>query len=204
MDPPFGPVIEVAAVMDGFERPWFISGGWAIDLFVGEVTRDHEDVEIGGFFADQAAIRRHLAAWELFQPRDGVWLPLDREDEVRLPEFQIQARSAAEPPLQFDVFLNPRDRDEWVSRRHAGLRVPLVRLVRLTTGPGAPAGLPYLTPEVQLLYKAKYHRPKDDADFGVALPGLDPGQRSWLRAALEGHHPGDPWIAALDATAGPA
>jgi hypothetical protein len=43
----FEPIEAVARVMAGFPRPWFVSGGWAIDLFVGRVTREHEDLEVG-------------------------------------------------------------------------------------------------------------------------------------------------------------
>ena len=44
---PFAAVVELDRVMTGFDRPWFVSGGWAIDLFVGRVTREHEDIEMG-------------------------------------------------------------------------------------------------------------------------------------------------------------
>jgi len=54
-----------------------------------------------------------------------------------------------------------------------------------------------LAPEVQLLYKAKYHRPKDEHDFARALPRLSDTQRGLLRSTLEEYHPGDPWLAAL-------
>ncbi|MFD6463810.1 nucleotidyltransferase domain-containing protein [Streptomyces roseolus] len=26
--------------------PWCVAGGWALDLFVGSTTREHEDIEI--------------------------------------------------------------------------------------------------------------------------------------------------------------
>jgi hypothetical protein len=191
----FEPVLEVAGVMHEYEHPWFVSGGWAIDLFVGRVTREHEDIEVGAFVPDQTEIRRYLGDWALHRPEDGQWLPLEDDGEVRLPEFQIQARSSTRPPHQFDVFLNPLDGDQWVSRRHAGLRVPVRNLYRRTTGRGGePAGVPYLVPEIQLLYKAKSHRPKDDADFVTALPLLGRRRRAWLRAALVAHHPDDPWL----------
>ena len=184
--------------MAGYDHPWFISGGWAIDLFLGRVTRDHDDVEVGAFFPDQPAIRRHLRDWDLFRPTDGRWLALGAEDEVRLPEFQIQARSADLAPHEFDIFLNPLDGSDWVSRRHAGLIVPAAAVAAISAGArGEPAGIPFLVPEIQLLYKAKYHRPKDDADFAVALPRLDERRRTWLRTALEAYHPGDAWLPAL-------
>src|SRR5579875_1369419 len=40
-------VREVADVMGSFSRPWFVSGGWTIDLFLGRTTREHEDLETG-------------------------------------------------------------------------------------------------------------------------------------------------------------
>ncbi len=35
----FEPVQVVAALMKDFERPWFVAGGWAIDLYLGHVSR---------------------------------------------------------------------------------------------------------------------------------------------------------------------
>jgi hypothetical protein len=59
------------------------------------------------------------------------------------------------------------------------------------------AGLQYLSPDVQLLYKAKALRPKDQEDFERVRPRLRPDETRWLRNALELEHPGHPWIAAL-------
>src|SRR4051794_624541 len=194
----FDPVAAVRDVMQGFEHPWFVSGGWAIDLFAGRVTRHHEDVELGTFFPHQASVRRHLRDWDLFRIRNDAWELWEEHAEIALPEFQIQARSNQPTLPVFDLFLNPLDGHDWVSRRHPDLRVPAARIVRRTPAGGpAPPNMPYLAPEIQLLYKAKYHRPKDDADFEVALRLLGAEERIWLRDALEAHHPNDPWTARL-------
>jgi hypothetical protein len=37
---------DIAARMQCADFPWFVAGGWAIDLFLGTRTRDHEDLEI--------------------------------------------------------------------------------------------------------------------------------------------------------------
>lgn len=58
-------------------------------------------------------------------------------------------------------------------------------------------GIPYVIPEVFLLFKAKYLRDKDEADFGRVLPELDSTQRSRLRAWLSHVHPGHRWIDAF-------
>ena len=34
---------EVAQLFSALAIPWWIAGGWAVDLFLGEQTRDHED-----------------------------------------------------------------------------------------------------------------------------------------------------------------
>lgn len=38
-------VLAVAGLMRNFPRPWFLAGGWALDWFVGRVTREHGDIE---------------------------------------------------------------------------------------------------------------------------------------------------------------
>ncbi|RBP90057.1 hypothetical protein DFO70_110163 [Cytobacillus firmus] len=32
---------DIASLMTGFTKPWFVAGGGAIDLFVGRETRNH-------------------------------------------------------------------------------------------------------------------------------------------------------------------
>ena len=58
-------------------------------------------------------------------------------------------------------------------------------------------GIPYLAPAAILLFKAKYRRDKDEADFARALPKLDAAERRWLKDCLEKVHPGDDWAKAL-------
>jgi hypothetical protein len=58
-------------------------------------------------------------------------------------------------------------------------------------------GIPYLAPEIQLLFKAKGRRPKDEQDFAIALPLLDEGSRVWLKDALILTFTDHPWIAQL-------
>jgi hypothetical protein len=48
------------------------------------------------------------------------------------------------------------------------------------------------------LYKAKHTRPKDQADFDLTLPRLNPTQREWLAINLEKYHPGHIWLSAIE------
>lgn len=193
----FAPVEAVARVMADFPHPWWVAGGWSIDLFVGQVTRPHEDLEVGIFRQDQAVLRDHLRDWDLqkaiSRPAGGEWISWDEGEWLALPIHQILAlRSAGQPP-EFEIFLNEVVRGRWQFRRNRAFTRPVAAVCLR-----APSGLPIIAPEIQLLYKAKGHRDKDEHDFRFACPRLSDEQRDWLRAALAANHPGDPWIALLE------
>ena len=60
-------------------------------------------------------------------------------------------------------------------------------------------GLPCVRIDVQLMYKARGNRPKDQIDFQASLPLLTPEARAWLRQALRFEYAGShPWLAALE------
>ena len=39
-------VHEVALLFSSVTVPWWIAGGWALDLFLGIQTREHEDIDV--------------------------------------------------------------------------------------------------------------------------------------------------------------
>jgi hypothetical protein len=181
--------------MADFPRPWWVAGGWAIDLFVGRVTRGHEDLEVGVFREDQQALRDHLAGWEVkkcvSRPDGGEWVAWEEGEWLELPIHQLLALQAIADPPEFEFFLNDVVDGQWKFRR-TGYTRPVEEICLCSTH-----GIPILAPEIQLLYKAKWHREKDEHDFRIALQAMSEAQRGWLRTALERNHPEDPWIAAL-------
>jgi hypothetical protein len=198
-------IAAVAWIMESFPHPWFVSGGWAIDLYIGEVTRHHEDREIGIFREDQQALRAHLSGRDLFKsvsgPDGGEWVAWEGE-WLELPVFQLLARPSGlgppraesdRSPEEFEFFLNDAEGGLWRCRRNEVITRPVSEIFLRS-----PSGIPILAPEIQLLYKAKWHRPKDEHDFQHALAHLDSGQRAWLRHALLACYGPDPWIAALE------
>jgi hypothetical protein len=58
-------------------------------------------------------------------------------------------------------------------------------------------GIPYMRPDVVLLFKAKHAREKDERDFALAAPRLGAERRSNLRRWLALVHPGHDWLARL-------
>jgi hypothetical protein len=191
-DPPWQPWLpeEVTARLAGVTVPWCISAGWAVDLFRGEVTRPHEDVEITVPAAGFPAIRAALADLEFDVAGDGHLWP--EHSPAFDQHFQTWGREPATGLYRIDVFREPHEGDTWLCRRDQTITRPFSDLIKHT-----PGGVPYLAPEVALLFKAKHARPKDEHDFAGALPLLDLTARAWLIDALHLVHPGHPWLATL-------
>lgn len=80
----------------------------------------------------------------------------------------------------------------WICRRDESLRLPYDAIIKRTAN-----GIPYLMPELVLLFKAKATRPKDQADFDGVLPLLSQARRDVLSGWLTRVHPGHPWLAKL-------
>lgn len=190
----FAPIQAAAELMAGFPHPWFVSGGWAIDLFVQQVTRPHSDVEIGLFRAHQHALRTQLAGWRLTQsdflrPEGAAWVPWNEDDWVAPPLFQVQAWGPADEEPAYDFFLNDTVDGAWQFRRVLGITRPVEEIVLRT-----PDGIPFLAPEIQLAFKGKHQLPKNEHDFVLVLPHLSAAQRDWLLMALRAAYGEHAWI----------
>jgi hypothetical protein len=189
------PPPEVTRLLAGVSAPWYLGGGWALDLFLGQQTRPHEDVEIGVPESAFGQVRDALAGYDFEVAGDGRLWPVDSPAFGQFFQTWV-SEPAPDLPLgrtfRLDVMREPAAAGQWACRRDTGIVLPYDQVIRHDS-----AGIPYLAPEVALLFKAKYRRPKDDADFAAALPLLGPDARARLRATLAQVHPGHPWIEAL-------
>jgi len=192
-DPPWDPwrPADIARLLAGVTAPWYVAGGWAVDLFLGRQTREHGDLEIAVPASAFPAIRDALADYEFDVIGSGLRWPLDS------PAFQVMhqtwARERDTGVYRADVFREPERGAAWVCRRDESISLPYEDLIRRTGD-----GIPYLVPEVGLLFKAKRaDEPKNQADFAVTADVLDDDAAGWLRWALERVHPGHAWIEAL-------
>ena len=181
---------RAVSLMDGFDAPWGIAGGWALDLFIGSQSRPHADVDIAVLRGDQQQLRsrlsgrvekvvaRQLAAWSA----DEVLEPPVHEIHATWPDG-----------YQLEFLLNEHDgaTREWIFRREGRVRrsMPAAFVTR--------GDVPCLAPEIVLLYKAKAPTAKDEADFRATLPHLGEEQRGWLGAAFRLTAPEHPWASSL-------
>ncbi|MDQ3672318.1 MAG: amino acid transporter [Actinomycetota bacterium] len=184
---------QVAQLLQRCTCGWWIAGGYAIAALVGDFNRRrHEDVDVGLLARDQEALRRCLGTWDLHCANPpGSLRPWMANEVLAEPTHDVWAREQENGPWRLQLMLNTADGDEWVYRRDPRIRVPLSKLVWCDDG------IPYLVPEIQLLFKSKNVRPRDELDFAHALPLLDTRQRAWLRDALALTSPGHAWLARL-------
>jgi hypothetical protein len=181
---------EAARRLAGVDVPWCVVAGWSLDLFRGEQTREHEDLEIAVPLEGFPAIREALADLEIYAIVEGKAAPVT-ETSLAV-SHQTWVRDPAARRWRLDVMREQWDDDTWVCRRHPSLRRPGSEVIAHTAD-----GIPYAQPEIALLFKAKAVRPKDEEDFASVLPLLEGSRRRWLADALTLVHPGHPWLEAL-------
>jgi hypothetical protein len=193
---------RAAGVMAGFPRPWWVAGGWALDLFLGRKTRPHADLELSVLATDQASLFAHLRDWDLRLAAPGASLPRWDGGAIAAPLHQVWGRKGPGTPASADEFaadptmlgflLEQGGEDRWAFRRHPAVTRPLDQV-----GATSPDGVPYVRPEIALLYKAKAPRFKDERDFDRVLPYLEDRARAWLASSLGQAHPDHAWRARL-------
>ncbi|MGH7621290.1 MAG: nucleotidyltransferase domain-containing protein, partial [Gemmatimonadaceae bacterium] len=202
-------VARIAGAMRGFAPPWALCGGWAVDAWLRGITREHGDVDLSVFVQDQRALHEHLRGWQLLAHEPG-WAP-GTHDQWWDGEHRLSASTHihARPPertgpmpkygiatdedgFYVEFYLDDRVGDDWVLSRDAPIRVALRDAVRQSQW-----GVPAVSPEVLLFFKARDLRRQDKLDFAALLPRLTDAQRGWLgeAIALVGH----PWLANLSA-----
>lgn len=183
---------DAALLFDGYPGRWWIAGGWALEAFTG-VSRPHSDLDPSIPRHELPLLRRHLAGrldlWSADQETLRILLPGDVDhDSLAEGCENVWARSSGGEPWEYDIILMGVTDDRWVFKRDSRISRPVEEIVWSLDG------VPYLRPEVQLLHKAGGRRPKDQVDFAVTWPMLEPADRRWLRDAIGLAHPAHPWL----------
>ncbi len=195
LDLPWNPLSpgEVSRLFERFPGPWCIAGGWALDLFAGRQSREHSDLDVLVARDDLHRLHAALPGWLLYGA-SGTLTPWQAGSDLQEHIHDIWCRRG-DGPWEFQVMVIDMTAEEWVFRRDDRIRGPLHGMTQTTD-----AGIPFLAPEIQLLYKSKRpSRPKDEQDFQNVLPSLSPAQRSWLDTALAIVDPENPWRSTLPA-----
>jgi hypothetical protein len=189
-------VEAVTELLGGLGAPWWIAGGWALDLHLGRQTRPHHDIDVQVLRAHLPAVRERLRGWDVRAadpPGAGALRPWPEDEGLPAALHDVWCRPTASSPWALQLMVGDTDGADWLYRRDHRIRLPVAEL----SGPASTAGRPVLAPEVQLLCKSRTPRPQDVADLHAVAGSLDATQREWLRGALVTVDPGHDWLTVL-------
>jgi hypothetical protein len=222
---------EVTNLMNSIVDEWAICGGDAIDLFVGKDTRLHKDIDIVVFWKDRKILIESFFynGWRVFEPNRGMLREiLSIQDDLCIEDnlwcikcdtnsynienvydnfYRVTTKRKSQDVLDFvELLFNKKEDDLFLYKRNTNLNLNLYNAIHYIK-----ENIPYLAPEMVLLYKSIFIRgldsnKKEDIemvanyrhDFDVSILLLNENQRNWLKDALNISFPdGHEWLLKL-------
>jgi hypothetical protein len=170
--------------------PWFIAGGYAIDLFLGRITRPHSDIDICVFRDNFCELNEYFSDWDRFviEPSDYSKIKLGANYTLSDSQHELHFKKNE---IRLEFLLTPYENDTVIFRRDNRIKM------HITDFKHEKYNIPFVAPEFQLLYKAKYLKDKDDLDFKNCLPLLSSSQKAWLLNSLKLTHLDSKWLVEL-------
>jgi len=178
-------IATVKRLMASYTGTWALCGGWAVDAWLGRVTREHEDIDIAVFRDEQELFFRQLApTWRLVAheteeaAHDIAW-----DGHPLALWSHIHAGNTVEPKRELHV--SERGEGSWLLG-HWALKGRTAALPQARFALDTDLGLPVMAPEAVAFYKSiGEQRARDAQDLAHLLPLLDAAQRRWLDDAAE-------------------
>ena len=188
------PADAIAEAMRGADFFWCLAGGLAIERVVGQAYRSHDDSDVVVLRPQLAAVQRHLDGWHLAAADPpGLLRRWERGERLPWRVHDVWAQRAEARAWELQLMIQEADGDCWYYRRDDRVNGRIDDLASLVDG------VPCLRMDLQLLYKSRSIRPKDDEDFLRLAPVLSREQRrnlvSWLRLTNPNGHL---WIEMLE------
>lgn len=215
-----GPLMPVAELMSSYPGDWLICGGWAVDAWLGRVTRTHVDIDVMLFHDEQTMAYNQFSSWDMVAhdavdpgPTTELWAgrrlelpahvharPRDATSPANLLKWVTPPYDQLPDDKNVELIINERRDGSWLLHPESGVSRPWPECVAQS-----PWELPTAVPEVLLFYKATAYwrrtdlkpRPHDERDFDALLPQLDAGQRDWLIRAISTVVRNHPWLERL-------
>lgn len=188
------PVPVLASLMRGAGFFWCLAGGHAVERVVGHPYRTHDDTDIVVLRPEQLAVQAWLGDWHLSAADPpGMLRPWTIGERLPWRVHDVWGRRVESSGWELQIMIQEADGESWYFRRDDRVNGRIDNLATIVNG------LPCLRMDLQLLYKAKSSRPRDEADFQQLLPHLTDEQRrtlaEWLRLTCPNGHQ---WIEALE------
>ena len=186
-------VADVVALFKDAPFAWCIAGGYAVELFLGKQIRQHDDIDVMIYRDEQLRVQEWLAGWQLYAADPpGTLRNWNQHEYLPYSIHDIWGHQIGSDAWQMQLMIAEVAGDAWFSRRNdqiGGKRNELIVHYQ---------GVACIRIEVQLFYKAKNLRPKDEQDFQACLPKLDTAAKVWLKENLQiAYSAAHPWLEKL-------
>lgn len=177
-------LLEVTKIFSLAPFRWWIAGCHALELHLDRSWREHHDTDISFRRVDYAAIRQLLIGWHISIASNGILSPwFGGPLLAELNENNLWCKETPEGSWRLDLTVSEGNDSEWIFRRNRSLRLPWdIAILK------SQQGIPYLAPELQLLFKSKNSRSKDDQDAAEVIPQLDIDRQNFLKDVLPENH----------------
>lgn len=188
-DAPWAPLSAPAVreLLASSDARWWLSGGVALDRWLGETIRQRPNIDVSTTSQDVVRLVEHLptglSTWVASGESLLPWASLDEDTDLQ--PLWVHDDDAGNWVLRVNVE-DGIDR-AWLYRRDPRLQLPWDRAVLDIDG--VPTG----APEMQLVWKALRPRPEDDVDKDAVLPRLSEDAREWWERAILRIHPHSSW-----------
>src|SRR5437764_10420074 len=113
---------------------WWLAGGWALDTFLGRMTRPHEDTDALILRPDHLDVRRALSDWDAHAADPpGTLRPWPVGEELPAAVHDIFLRRSPTEPWSFQFMIDDTRGNDWIFRRDSRITRPVTDL----SGPGS-------------------------------------------------------------------
>jgi hypothetical protein len=214
---------ETVELLQKADFDWAFCGGWAIDLFYGEQTRKHSDIDVCVFSENRNDVIKLVKrpSWTLYDYCGGgiVHLNAGHQEEKYAGKslccvkngnrfshfiplggdtFRQEYQQTDQTELDYiDFVFNKRTDDRFLCTWSDG--IPTTERV-LDKAILHYQDVPYIAPEIALFFDSREHdRDDSEHDFVIATARMNADQQTWLLNSLHLRYPkGHPWINRLN------
>ena len=174
-------VADASLLFSGAAFATWIAGGIALELAIGQPIRnDHSDIDLLLLRPDHMAARELLHNWDCWAADPpGTLREWPPGLTLSSAAHDIWCRKSPADKWRLQLMLDEAEGSYWVSRRDPTIRARIDDITRTTA-----SGVTYLAPHIQLYYKAKNIRDKDQLDFDAVIDSGIEFDTQWLRNAI--------------------